>query len=215
MSFEHISVMPRQVHDAQALKPGMVCVDCTLGGSGHALSTVRAILPEGLLIGIDQDQDALANAETVLRPHKDNIRLFHSNFSRLPQILAENQIAGVDSILLDLGFSLNQLTRSHRGFSFQKNDPLDMRMDTRTPPHGGGGCKYLLGGAVGKNFFHIRGRAVLPQGGWRNYPPKDPSPPSRPVKNWPNWLMTPFRPNSVQSRKSTRPPGCFRPLGSR
>ena len=133
MSFEHISVMPRQVHDAQALKPGMVCVDCTLGGSGHALSTVRAILPEGLLIGIDQDQDALANAETVLRPHKDNIRLFHSNFSRLPQILAENQIAGVDSILLDLGFSLNQLTRSHRGFSFQKNDPLDMRMDTRTP----------------------------------------------------------------------------------
>jgi len=131
MSFEHISVMPCQVHDAQNLKPGMVCADCTLGGSGHALSTVQAIRPKGLLIGIDQDQDALANAEKVLRPHKDNVRLFHSNFSQLPRILTENQIAGVDSILLDLGFSLNQLTRSRRGFSFQKDDPLDMRMDTR------------------------------------------------------------------------------------
>ena len=133
MDFQHTSVMPRQVHDYQNLRPGMVCVDCTLGGSGHAQSTVRAILPDGLLIGIDQDNDAIANAKKVLQPHKDNVRLVHSNFSNLPGILAESQIQGVDSILLDLGFSLNQLTRSKRGFSFQKKDePLDMRMDTRT-----------------------------------------------------------------------------------
>jgi 16S rRNA (cytosine1402-N4)-methyltransferase len=133
MSFEHTSVMPRQVHDYQNLTPGKVCVDCTLGGSGHALSTVRAILPGGLLIGIDQDQDAIANAEKILRSYKDNVRLFHSNFSHLPEFLAESRISGVDSILLDLGFSLNQLTRSKRGFSFQKDEPLDMRMDIRTP----------------------------------------------------------------------------------
>ncbi len=133
MEFEHTSVMPQQVHDYQNLTPGDVCVDCTLGGSGHALSTVRAIVPGGTLIGIDQDNDAIANAEKRLHSFKDNVRLFHNNFSDLPDILAQNGIKGVDSILLDLGFSLNQLTQSKRGFSFQKNEPLDMRMDVRNP----------------------------------------------------------------------------------
>ncbi|MCP4575895.1 MAG: 16S rRNA (cytosine(1402)-N(4))-methyltransferase RsmH [Deltaproteobacteria bacterium] len=133
MGFEHTSVMPQEVHAYQDLKPGDICVDCTLGGSGHALSTVKAIRPGGMLIGIDQDQDAIANAKTILHPYKDNIRLYHNNFSDLPDILADSKIEGVNSILLDLGFSLNQLTQSKRGFSFQKNEPLDMRMDTRNP----------------------------------------------------------------------------------
>ncbi|MCG8616133.1 MAG: 16S rRNA (cytosine(1402)-N(4))-methyltransferase RsmH [Desulfobacterales bacterium] len=131
MDFEHISVMPKEVHDHQDLSPGDLCVDCTLGGAGHALSTVRAILPDGILIGIDQDNDAIANAKKVLHSYKDNVRLYHNNFSDLPRILADSGITGVDSILLDLGFSLNQLTQSKRGFSFQKNEPLDMRMDVR------------------------------------------------------------------------------------
>ncbi|MCG8635657.1 MAG: 16S rRNA (cytosine(1402)-N(4))-methyltransferase RsmH [Desulfobacterales bacterium] len=133
MEFEHTSVMPREVHDFQNLSPGDLCVDCTLGGSGHALETIRAILPGGTLIGIDQDNDAIANAKKILHPFKDNVRLFHNNFSDLPDILADNGITGVDSILLDLGFSLNQLTQSRRGFSFQKDEPLDMRMDIRNP----------------------------------------------------------------------------------
>lgn len=133
MGFEHTSVMPQEVHAYQDLKPGYICVDCTLGGSGHALSTIRAIRPGGILIGIDQDQDAIANAKTILKPYSDNIRLYHNNFSDLPDILADSKIEGVNSILLDLGFSLNQLTQSKRGFSFQKNEPLDMRMDTRNP----------------------------------------------------------------------------------
>ncbi len=133
MGFEHTSVMPQEVHAYQDLKPGDICVDCTLGGSGHALSTVKAIRPGGILIGIDQDQDAIANAKTTLHSYKDNIRLYHNNFSDLPDILANSKIEGVNSILLDLGFSLNQLTQSKRGFSFQKNEPLDMRMDTRNP----------------------------------------------------------------------------------
>lgn len=132
MGFEHTSVMPKEVHAYQNLKPGNVCVDCTLGGSGHALSTLKTILPDGMLIGIDQDKDAIAHAKQVLAPFEKNVRLFHSNFAALPEILNASGIEGVDSILLDLGFSFNQLVNGMRGFSFNKNEPLDMRMDVRT-----------------------------------------------------------------------------------
>ncbi len=131
MGFEHTSVMPQEVQEHQNLKPGYVCVDCTLGGAGHALSTIRAILPDGMLIGIDQDADAICHATDLLHPFKDNVRLFHSNFSDLPRILSAIGIKGVNAIVLDLGFSLNQLKNSRRGFSFSKNEPLDMRMDIR------------------------------------------------------------------------------------
>ena len=131
MDFQHTSVMPGQVHLYQNLKPGDICVDCTLGGCGHAVSTLGAIGAGGLLIGIDQDMDAITNARNVLAPFKDNVRLYHNNFSDLPGILKDAGINGVNSILLDLGFSLNQLTQSKRGFSFKKDEPLDMRMDVR------------------------------------------------------------------------------------
>lgn len=131
MGFEHTSVMPQEVHEYQNLKPGNLCVDCTLGGAGHALATVKAIRPGGKLIGIDQDLDAIAHAKEILHPFKENVQLFHSNFSDLPEILKTNGIAGVNSILLDLGFSLNQLKHGKRGFSFNKDEPLDMRMDIR------------------------------------------------------------------------------------
>ncbi|WP_457553737.1 16S rRNA (cytosine(1402)-N(4))-methyltransferase RsmH [Desulfobacula sp.] len=131
MGFEHTSVMPQEVHEHLNLKPGNISVDCTLGGAGHALATIKAILPDGLLIGIDQDLDAIAHAKKVLHPFKKNVQLIHSNFSDLPTILNANGIKGVNSILLDLGFSLNQLKNGNRGFSFNKNEPLDMRMDIR------------------------------------------------------------------------------------
>ncbi len=131
MGFEHTSVLPQQVHEHQNLKPGNVAVDCTLGGAGHALATIKAILPNGKLIGIDQDIDAIEHAKKVLHPFKENTLLFHSNFSELYTILNSNGIEGVNSILLDLGFSLNQLRNGKRGFSFNKNEPLDMRMDIR------------------------------------------------------------------------------------
>jgi 16S rRNA (cytosine1402-N4)-methyltransferase len=131
MGFEHTSVMPQQVHEHQNLKPGNIAVDCTLGGAGHALATIKALLPDGMLIGIDQDLDAIEHAKKILHPFKENVQLFHSNFSKLPKILNSNGIKGVNSILLDLGFSLNQLKNGKRGFSFNKNEPLDMRMDIR------------------------------------------------------------------------------------
>ena len=131
MGFEHRSVMSDEVHEYQNLKPGNICVDCTLGGAGHALATIQQILPDGILIGIDQDMDAIAHAKEILAPFKKNVRLFHNNFINLPSILNSNGIQGVNSIVLDLGFSLNQLKNAGRGFSFNKNEPLDMRMDIR------------------------------------------------------------------------------------
>jgi 16S rRNA (cytosine1402-N4)-methyltransferase len=131
MGFEHTSVMPAEVLAYQNLKPGDLCVDCTLGGGGHARSTIQAILPGGTLIGIDQDHDAIANAQKVLHPFAENVILVHDNFSHLSTILDRHGIKTVNAILLDLGFSLNQITQAKRGFSFNRNEPLDMRMDTR------------------------------------------------------------------------------------
>ena len=123
--------MPHEVHEHQKLQPGNICVDCTLGGAGHALATIQAILPHGKFIGIDQDIDAIEHAKKLLSSFGENVQLFHNNFIDLPQILSSIGIQGVNSIVLDLGFSLNQLKNSRRGFSFNKNEPLDMRMDTR------------------------------------------------------------------------------------
>ncbi|MDT8379746.1 MAG: 16S rRNA (cytosine(1402)-N(4))-methyltransferase RsmH [Desulfotignum sp.] len=131
MGFDHTSVMPAEVLAYQNLKPGDICVDGTLGGAGHARATLEAILPGGLLIGIDQDLDAISHTRNLLHPFKQNIILVHDNFSHISAILNQNDIDQVNAIVLDLGFSFNQITRAHRGFSFNRDEPLDMRMDTR------------------------------------------------------------------------------------
>ncbi len=131
MGFDHTSVMPAEILAYQNLKPGDICVDGTLGGAGHARSTLKAILPGGQLIGIDQDPDAISHARNVLHPFKQHIILVHDNFSNLPAILGQHDIDHVNTIVLDLGFSFNQIARAHRGFSFNRDEPLDMRMDTR------------------------------------------------------------------------------------
>ena len=111
-------------------KPGRVYVDCTLGGSGHARAICDKIIPDGILIGIDQDEDAIKNAKRALKPFELNIRLFHDDFTNFSAILSQMGMAAVDGILLDLGPSLHQLEYSGRGFSFRKDEPLDMRMNT-------------------------------------------------------------------------------------
>jgi 16S rRNA (cytosine1402-N4)-methyltransferase len=112
-------------------RPGKIYVDCTLGGSGHASAICHKILPNGLLIGIDQDIDAVENARNVLEPFAPNVRIFHDDFVNLPDILSRLEISAVDGILLDLGVSLFQIESSGRGFSFKKKEPLDMRMGQR------------------------------------------------------------------------------------
>jgi len=110
-------------------KPGKIYADCTLGGSGHASAILEKILPDGILIGIDQDIDAIKNAKKILKPYELNIHLFHDNFINLPKILSQLNITAVDGILLDLGISFHHLDSSGRGFSFRKDEPLDMRMN--------------------------------------------------------------------------------------
>lgn len=133
MSYRHTTAMLNEAVELLACRPGMIIADCTLGGSGHAHSICQKIQPGGLLIGIDQDPEAILNARKVLQPFAAHIRLYHGNFIHLPDYLAQLQIAAVEGILLDLGLSLNQLEQSGRGFSFKKDEPLDMRMDVRSP----------------------------------------------------------------------------------
>lgn len=129
MSYRHIPVMPAEVLQYLDCRPGKIHVDGTLGGAGHAAMVLKQILPGGWLIGIDQDRDAIQNAEKVLGDYAPNVRLFQGNFVQLPDFLSQLNIAGVDSILLDLGLSLYQIESSGRGFSFMTDEPLDMRMD--------------------------------------------------------------------------------------
>ncbi len=132
LEYKHISVMPAESIYYLNCRPGKTFVDCTLGASGHAAAILNKITPGGLLIGIDQDIDAIKNAKKTLKPFKANIRLFNDNFINLPSILSELNISSVDGIMIDLGISLHQLKASGRGFSFNKDEPLDMRMDIRS-----------------------------------------------------------------------------------
>lgn len=130
----HVPVMLKEVLYYLDCKPGKIYVDGTIGGAGHAKAILEKILPRGILIGIDQDIDAIDNATQVLRPHEQNIRLFHGNFIHLPVFLSQSKITAVDGILLDLGMSLDQLKSSGRGFSFNRDEPLDMRMNSGSGP---------------------------------------------------------------------------------
>jgi len=132
MQYNHISAMPVEVAYYLNCMPGKVYVDCTLGGCGHAIGICKKIIPGGLFIGIDQDMDAIKNAEEKLKPYKSSVRLFNDNFTNLKTILSHLNISSADGILLDLGLSLYQLESSGRGFSFQRNEPLDMRMNIQS-----------------------------------------------------------------------------------
>lgn len=130
LTYRHVPVMPEEVLQYLDCRPGKTIVDCTLGGCGHAREILRRILPNGRLIGIDQDLDALGYAEKVLAPWHANVQLIHGNFSRITDLLEDFGLRAVDGILADLGISLYHIEGSGRGFSFSRNEPLDMRMNT-------------------------------------------------------------------------------------
>jgi 16S rRNA (cytosine1402-N4)-methyltransferase len=129
MQYRHVPVMVKEVIHYLNCLPDKTYVDATLGGGGHAKAILEAIGPNGCLLGIDRDPDAVAYAGKSLFPFKPNVRIFHDDFTHLPQILSRLHTTGVDGILLDLGLSLYQLEGSGRGFSFMRDEPLDMRMN--------------------------------------------------------------------------------------
>lgn len=132
MAYDHIPVMLAEVIQRLNPKPGNTFADGTVGGSGHAAAICNAIEPDGIFVGLDQDRDAIDNANRVLNGFKMTVHLFHGNFVQMPDFLSQMNIPTVHGILLDLGLSFHHLAASGRGFSFRKDEPLDMRMDTRS-----------------------------------------------------------------------------------
>ncbi|MFH1675282.1 MAG: 16S rRNA (cytosine(1402)-N(4))-methyltransferase RsmH [Pseudomonadota bacterium] len=129
MRYHHVPVLLKEAIGYLNCRPGKVYVDGTLGGCGHALEILKQTEPDGLLIGLDLDSDALDNARKRLAGFGSRATLFQQNFASLPAILSQTDIPVVDGILLDLGMSLYQLEQSGRGFSFMRDEPLDMRMN--------------------------------------------------------------------------------------
>ncbi len=125
----HVPVLVDEVLTFLVPTPGGTYVDGTLGGGGHAEHMLSLCGPDGTLIGFDQDGDALAFARERLFPFGDRVTYRKGNFSTLVPTLEELGVDGVQGILLDLGVSSHHLDAAERGFSFQADAPLDMRMD--------------------------------------------------------------------------------------
>ncbi len=131
MHFFHKPALLREAIASLSCKAGGVYVDGTVGGAGHAIGILEESAPDGLLIGIDADEDALQVAEKRLNPFSGRVTLARGNFADIGDILVGLNIYHVDGILLDLGVSSHQLDAGERGFSFSKEALLDMRMDFR------------------------------------------------------------------------------------
>lgn len=133
--FQHITVLLEEAVDGLAIKPDGIYVDCTLGGAGHSERIVSQLSGGGRLIAFDQDDAALDNARVRLAPYMDRVTLVKSNFRYLEEMLltcdvpTADGVPQVDGILFDLGVSSPQLDEAERGFSYNHDAPLDMRMD--------------------------------------------------------------------------------------
>jgi len=123
--------MVEEVMDLLRCEPGRTYVDGTLGGGGHSEEILKRTDPDGVVIGMEWDQNAIDEAGKRLKPYGGRARIFRENFIHLSEILKTMKIESVDGILLDLGLSSIQLEREERGFSFRGEGPLDMRMDER------------------------------------------------------------------------------------
>lgn len=131
MEFKHTSVLLEETIENLDIKPEGIYLDGTLGGGGHACEVARRLKGAGRLIGIDQDEDAIAAAGERLRAFEERVTLIRDNYANAVKALAEIGIYGVDGIVLDLGVSSYQLDNEERGFSYRYDAQLDMRMDRR------------------------------------------------------------------------------------
>jgi 16S rRNA (cytosine1402-N4)-methyltransferase len=129
LNFEHKPVLLEETLEYLELKRGGIYIDGTLGGAGHSSEIIKRILPGGVLIGIDQDSNAINAAKERLSEYKENVIIVRDNFRNIKAVAKENGFAEVDGILLDIGVSSHQLDEEVRGFSYMHDGPLDMRMN--------------------------------------------------------------------------------------
>jgi len=129
MEFSHVTVLLKETVDGLAIKPDGIYVDGTLGGGGHSEIICQALSPDGLLIGIDQDEEALKAAKERLADYGDRTQFVHNNFSNIKDVVKELGLDGIDGMIMDLGVSSYQLDEAERGFSYMNPGKLDMRMD--------------------------------------------------------------------------------------
>ena len=131
--YRHTPVLLAECLEYLELQTQHVFVDATLGGAGHSFEAARQLGREGTLVGIDQDEVALAAAraklETLPEDARPDLELLRGNFGDLDRLLTSVEVPGIDAILFDLGVSSVQIDTPSRGFSFKENGPLDMRMD--------------------------------------------------------------------------------------
>ena len=126
MNFSHVSVLLNECIEGLDIKPDGIYVDCTVGGAGHSAEIAKRLTNGGRLIGIDRDPDAIKAATERLSDY--NAPVVRSNYSELDKVLTMLNIDAVDGILMDLGVSSHQLDTPDRGFSYNYDAPLDMRM---------------------------------------------------------------------------------------
>lgn len=131
MEFKHKSVLLYETVDQLNIKPDGIYVDGTLGGGGHSYEIASRLSDKGRLIGIDQDEDAIKAASERLKPFMDRVTIVRNNYCNMDIVLDELSIDKVDGIILDLGVSSYQLDTAERGFTYNVDAKLDMRMDQR------------------------------------------------------------------------------------
>jgi 16S rRNA (cytosine1402-N4)-methyltransferase len=147
----HTPVLLDEVLDGLAVKPGGRYVDCTVGTGGHARGILDRSGPDGRLLGLDVDSTALEISRRRLSPYGDRVVLLHGTFANLEALASAHGFMPAEGVLLDLGLSSLQLERAERGFSFQKDGPLDMRMD----PSGEVTADYLVNELKEADLAHI------------------------------------------------------------
>ncbi len=128
MEFKHISVLLNESVDALDIKSDGIYVDGTMGGGGHSQAIVSKLSPNGILVGIDRDTEALEASKQRLKNYS-NIRYMHNNYKNIKDVLDDLGIDAIDGAVLDLGVSSYQLDCRERGFSYMEDAPLDMRMN--------------------------------------------------------------------------------------
>lgn len=126
---EHVPVLFSEVMDALQPRPGCCYIDATLGAGGHAVGILSASAPDGRLLGLDADPEAISYAQQVLQRYGDRVVLQAANFRQIGAIAHAQGFGKVDGILMDLGLSSRQMSQASRGFSFSQEGPLDMRID--------------------------------------------------------------------------------------